>query len=1328
MVNPDVEITFGPNAQRTSEWYSLLRRIACDGSPGSWPTGTRHVEIIRRLGGGRSGGCVLLAEIHHNPSRSLCVIKIDQAHALRREWSAHKQHIAPLMAALFAPIIAATPNVVASAADLDELAAVVYSEASEFTGQSGDTVWTLGELVAAAAENATALLSTLDILERTLRGASGRLHEHYSIEPGKQPLRFLNPALGPSVRLRVDEDSAETIADDEVLRRTLTGLDGDLRPGDRIRLRHLAVDGEVLAGQEIQLAYEGTVRDSTAVSGTVLWSRGDERRTRLLDAVRPSEVTDKWWRVGDIVVADPFSALEWALTEPAGNRVYSRSHGDLNVGNVVVVGGQPCFIDYAHTTDRAPQQADHAWLEVSFLRDQFADMPFGDIVRVQRALAVSSRLLHLGTPADEARDRGRALLGDIGTVAFEVLFMVRKWAHYCYPHAVAGPEWWRDHLSHLLIAAHRTLKWTGAVQSEGKFRAMAAVASVATEWLADSSPFVHWKQEDRDHAIAELRPRLVAVHGTQPIQELLSRLQSDHDRFIDVLIEGEPPEFTPLRHTAVGMAERARTAVLTGGPRSGKSSVLHEVAYRTAKDATRIPVLSHAEDITSPLLNRDILHADAVHLFVDGLDDVADRDVAVTALRRLHQDHPDLPILVCARNGDDLPFSEIRLAGFDEDSIAAHLHRVAPASAVPVLLHTLLDDPLWTPLDIRRPRSLAILHRYIRAGELPASPSEAHERMLRYELGDAGFNRAIDLAGHLLDGGTAGPDDTLLNTSVFVRDAEGMRFAEASDHYFLAALGLRRQPVAELVSRIAVPAWDDAFRALLALPDTPLEVVQCVVHAVVDEDPVRAGHLLRAARARPSDLVSSFVTAQQEALRRDNDADGLAAFGCPRAVAEVVTDQEVDARVRLTGLTLLERLVNDARPGTEHRAARATLTNTVLAVLSRPAKPELLSHALDCVGRARLRGLELHAAAHLAPSQPWPVVRSAAEALRELGVALPEQARQNYHGAVRTRLDNVIGMLWNTTDLTAARSLSTERYALLATLAKHPSSLDVLLRHRFAFDLTGIASLLDQHIPVAARTDPASLLGQVRNGTPKQAIAAAHQLMRDSPAHASQLVAEVGDDPDLDRLLIASAAVDSSSADRAEEIFLGMLPRAEADRIEGLSALLVAIFRADRSRGVRLAWTAAREFITRNLPERLYWPWKVALARCRGDIDDLDLLLRTGDTDIAVEALGTWDVLGTGKPGPGTLSTEAQEVLWRARPGFDASPAEIDSWARAAAAVGLERAVPHLQLLGENAGDTSVTVSTSTGIEELPVAGVARSAAAHLTRSHQDSEDGRAMT
>jgi hypothetical protein len=1328
MVNP-VEIVFCPGVEETPEMYSLLGRIRCDGGPGSWPDGTRHVEIIRPLGGGRSGGSVWLAELRGDSTRSLCVIKIGHAHALTGEWAAYETLIAPLRSALFAPVIAATPDVVAGTADpddFDELAAVVYTEASDYTGQPGDAVRTLGELVADAESDPATLSEALSVLDRALRGVAEPLHRNHPVKETKKSLRSLNRTLGPSLALRVDGEPADGIVAEAVLRRTIGGFDEDLRVDDRIRMRDLAVDGEVLTGRGITLEYDGVLGASTSVSGKVLRSRGRDRRALLLDSVGPSEVTDQWWRVGDVVVADPFAALTEVLTQTVANRVYSRSHGDLNAGNVVVVGNQPCFIDYAHTTDHAPQQADHTWLEIAFLRDQFADVPFEEMVAVQRALAVSSRLLHLGTPADEARDRGRALLGDVRTVAFDVLFVVRKRAHDCYPHAAAGPEWWRDHLCHLLISAHRTLKWRGAVQSDAKLRVATAAASVATEWLTDSSPFALWGPADRDRAIAELRPRLVTAHGTASIQELLTRLQPDHDRFIDLLAGDEPAS---ARQTAVAIAERAKVAIVTGGPRSGKSSVLREVAYRVAASATRVPVLLHAGDLGSPLLNRDTLCVDAVHLFVDGLDTVPGRDAVVAELRRLHEDHPDLPILVGDRTADGLEFEEIRLAGFDEDALLAHLYRNAPASAVPGLSHTLLDDPLWTSLDLRRPRSIAILDEYIRAGELPSSPADAQERMLRHELGDGGFDQAVDLAAHLLDGGSTGVVDTLVNTTVFVRDGAVMRFAEPADLHLLAARALRGRPVAELVARATTPAWDGAFRVLLALPDTPGEVVRGIIDAIVEDDPVRVGHLLRAARERPPDLVSAFVTAQQDALRQCDDPNGLAAFGCPRAVAEVVLDKETDATTRLTALRLLGRLVDDARPGAEHRTARAALTDAVHAVLSGPTHPELITHALDVVACSRLRGLELHVAEHLAPPRSWPVIRSAAAALRELGVVLTEQARQHHHDAARAQLAVVIDSLWHTTDLATARLLRKERYGLAATLVEHPSSMDVLLRQRFAFDLTGVADLIDQCAPATTVIDPAVLHARVRNGLPDQAIAAAHELLRDWPGDASRLMESVGGDPDPDRLLIAAAAVDATCLDHAEKIFREVLPRVGADRIEGLSALVVGIFQSDRGRGVRLAWTASRALTARDLPERLCWPWKAALARCRGGIDDIEILLRgnASEIDLAVDALGSWDVLGGGNPGPGKLSTDAEEALLGARPEVGDSPARIDTWGRAVAAVGLARAVPYLRLLAAGVGDASTTVSTSKGIEELRVADVVWDAVAHLTRTTQDTRGVQAM-
>ncbi|MEU6644573.1 hypothetical protein ABZ863_18740 [Saccharomonospora sp. NPDC046836] len=1320
-MNP-VEITFGPGVAESAEWYSLLRRVPCDGGPGSWPAGTSYVEMIRRLDGGRSGGVVLLAEIHHGPVNSLCVIKIDCAEVLVDEWAAHQNQIAPLTSALFAPVIAATPDVVAGRAEHDDLGAVVYSEASEYTGQAGDTVRTLGELVSEAEANPEVLPEALHVLEHALRGAMKPLYGDHELKDGKSSLRYLNKSLGPSLDLRVDDGPAETMAHDLVLRRTLGGFDEDLRTGDRIRLRDLSkVDG-LLSGDDFGITTGDTDHNGDFACGTVMRSRGRERRARLLDAIQPTEIADGWWQVGDVVVADPFIALETVLTDTVANRVLSRSHGDLNTTNVVVVGGHPCFIDYARTTRRAPQQADHTWLEVSFLRDQFAHLPFDLVVAVQRALAVSSMLLQLDVPADEARHHGRELLGAAPTIAFEVLFTVRKFAHQCYPHD-AGAEWWKDHLCHLLIAAHRTFKWTGEVQTPAKLRVAAAAASVATEWLTDGSPFTHWPQHKRDRTIDQLRGPYVKKHGSEVLRHVRTNLQSEHETFIDVSCEAN--EYLSGRRSAVAAAEQPMAAVLTGGARSGKTRVLDEAAHRTAVAGKRVPLLLNANDINSPLLTREALCFDALHLFVDGLDEAPDRAAAVAALGELRENHPGLPILVCSRSVDGLSsFDEVRLAGFDEEALRAHLYRTAPASTVPVLLHTLLDDPAWQALDLRRPRSLAILDEHLQTGELPSSPAAAHEAMLRGELAGSQFNEAVELAARRLDEDTAIADAASATTAPFT---------EPSDQHFLAALALRRLPVSEVAQRVNAPAWDAALRVLVSMPDAPDDVVRQVVAALVNVDPVRAGHLLRAAHSPPKVLLAAFVSTQQEALKR-NDPGGLAALGSPRAVAEVVVDRHAGTPPRLTGLVLLQQFVDKARPGAEHRRARTALTDVVGAVLGEPNPSELLVLALGCVVRFELRGLELHLADHLTERHPWQVVHAAAETLCGLGVRLTEPARQTYHRRARARLDEVVNALWRTADLAVARSLTHERHTLLRVLADHPSSVDVLLRHRFALDVVGADALLDRWLPHDAEEEPSSLFGQITDGDPAAVVAAAHRLLKEWN-QAERLLALVGDDPDLIRLLVAAAAVmvakpvNRSNTDRAEKLFLAVLPHVETDRLEGVSALLLAISRVDPARAARLASTAAKAFTERRFPARLYWPWKSVFSRCRGRIADIELMLCGSEQQaaLAVYALGSWDVPGTGRPGPGKLSAEAEEALWRARPEADAPALDIDSWARAVAAVGFPRALPHLRELLETVPDAPVEVGTDGGVEQHALRDVLRRALAHLEQSTQGSVADHAM-
>ncbi|MFD9966064.1 hypothetical protein [Amycolatopsis sp. NPDC058986] len=1311
MLNHSVEVTFGPEAPGSPEIQWLVRRIPGSGV-GSWPATTDHVEVVRVLGGGRSGGTVLLADRYEARHRTRCVVKIDRTGDLHREWQAYQSHVKTLVSGLFAPVIAATSDVVTGTSP-NETGALVYGEAADYTGQPGDAVRTLGELVAAAHADSNRLPTALALLDRTLRGAAAALHRNHKLHPGVRSLRSLNPGLGPSLTLDLDDGAAPWHPDDVVLRRTLGGLDTDLQPGDRVELRGLTQDGAFLGGQDIKIGYRGELGEPGVVRGTVLTTRGAERRRLVLDSVCPDEVAGDGWHVGADVFADPFAGLPQVLTEDSADRVYSAAHGDLNVGNVVVVGDHPCFIDYAHTTGEAPQQGDYAWLEISFLRDVFADAALPHLLKVQRALAVASNLLQRGATTDEARDLGLDLLTGAGTTEFEVLFAIRARAHGCYPHDDAGPEWVHDHRSHLLLAGHRSLKWSGAVQSPAKVRAVVAAAAVATEWLTEPSPFAHWPTADRERAVAGLRPRIVSALGSHRDQ-VLAGYRRDHETFIDLLVEDASTPDTP--RNAVDAVLRTTVSVLTGGLGSGKTSLLREIAHRTAAGGHRIPVLLAAGNLGSPLLTAETLSTAAVLLLVDDLDDAPDRPAAVAELQRIHTAHPHLPIVVAGREDHGLPFPEFRLKEFDEAAIGAFLYRHAPPEAVPVLLHSLLDDPVWAPLDLRRPRSLAMLLGHIRSGALPARPHSLHERRLRKELGDDGFAAATRIAAGLLDGGVAEQDACHAAMSFFRRDGDsGSRLADRSDRDFLAAYALQSRPGTEQVSKAARPVWHHALCLFAGLPTTSPEIVRRIIGELSGE-PVRAGELLRAAHYAPAELVAHFVQTQQELLRAELRPEGLQAFGDPEALAEVVRDRAARPDARATALATLEWLTDRARPGFEHRSARAALTDSTLAVLAGPADPALRLAALRAVCRFRLRGLELHIAAQLSEPDSWEVVRRAAEALRELGVALPEPERAAYHNAVEHRLNAVVEELGATTDVGHARHLRHERLYLLETLAPHPSAKEILLRHRFAFDVSGVAALLDPHVPGTAVPDPDTWLGQIGHGSPAEAAEAAHRLLRDAPGRSSEILPAVAGNAQNHHLMIAAAVVNEENIEDAERLFSAVLDAPGSPPFEGMSALVVALFRTDRARGVRLAWTATRSFAARELPERLRWPWKLALARCRGGLADLDRLLRGDETDVVlgIEALASWDVLDSGKAGPGDLPAPAQAALWAARPQRGAPPREIDSWARAVVTARMRTAVPHLRELAAAAGDTALTLSSNAGTVERPLSEILRAAIAEL--------------
>lgn len=1394
------EVTFadiGLDARQEAIVRSGLRRIPFDTRSGAWPSRVDHIEVVRVLSGGQSGALVLEVVLHRGNLGLLAIAKVGPSGELADEWQAYHEVIRRVRTAMFAPIVAATPDVVEPAEGSGGSGAVVYDHAARFAGRRNVPVRTLEEIVRSAFDGSSAALDdALAAIELLFGGTADVLYHRFGVTDFRATLRSANPTLGPNITIMVDDgdhdgvprpDAYPLLPDDEVLQRTVgTAGSTQLADGDDIALEHLhpkAIKKSVLLADgdpivvAIQAADPGVLsalsgRTDIQVHGRVLTTRGAEHRSRMLGALTeagPVRTGDDWALPG-VTVADPFRVLFDVLTEPVVHRVTSAIHGDLNPRNALLVDNQPCLIDYSHTVCDGPQQADFCWLELGLLRDVFAGMDFPELVAVQRWLALASRVLHVRPDAADA------CVGLVERQAPELAVMFRVLLHIrgqgLLVHPAAGQPWHRAYLEQLLLAAHRTMKWQQAKPEQ--IRAAVAAASAATEQLDADNPFRHWNTDDvtaavrtivpllpldsdaaaqllhelatappvldaaTDAVLAAARQRLVRVRSAERARELVVELGERHDDYVDLVATTPDAEIDAIDGV---LAQSCVT--LCGAPRSGKSTVLREIAYRLAAEILapsttpeiRVPVPVDAADILAAIGSPDAMFAGtgladcpaaaftlgAPYLLVDNVDrlDPAGQRSVLAYLEQLAARHPKLRMVVCRREPDEPLGRVLRLRELDLAGMRMFLRRALARerlrdSDIERLLRALLEEPEWQRLRPERPGMLAVIAHHVRRFGLPElrTPGSviAEELLGGSQIAGELAYVCERVATWLLDERVEeiplalvpwparhDPDELLRHLvahDLVQRAQDRISFVDGIYRDYFAARALQRNPAVTAVDRIRYPNWHSAIRIFVTMPGAT--TLAELVSRAWSVAPVLAGHLISDGRIADADLIGSFVAAQCAVLA-DDAADQDDLDEAAQALAAALHWPELRSVATETGHPVAARIAALRTMAAVHWRATATryrctreLGLAVARLLEAPCPEALRAVALDVIASNALRGLELHVGECVTATGPWPVVDGAIATLHELGTSVPARltAIRQESGLLRLRvLDQELSGL---TVISEARELRRQRIELLVSLSG-PDAVAALLVRRFDFQTEpSMVTRLDELISdghaggiLTGDVTPDEWVRLVVTGTPIDAAAAAHRLLRDAPAHAVRALAAIDADAPPHRLLIAAGiadAVGGAALDHAARLFGELSPVVDDRRMAAFAALLCAIYDGRRVVGMRLAWTTADVFTERDLAVRHRWEWTAALTRCRGGVAELTSLL-ADDDPLALAVLASWDFPRRCQTGRHLRFAEAirQRVLDRV-PDAGAGP-ECGRWALAAATMDLVEAVPLLSAM-----------------------------------------------
>lgn len=1278
-----------------------------------WCGPVESIGIRRVIGGGRSGCLVLDVVLRAGSERRQRVVKIGPPVEMAAEFANFRRFLGDYPAAVCAPIQEVTDGARDGAGEpASETEAVVYAHVADYAGRSEVPAVTLEDVVMAAFVGEEGELDRAQGLIAALFDAMATPFHNRQVVRAERSLRDLNPTLGPDLVVESGVVTAQLSYPEDVFQASLG--DGSFPPGAPIRLAdpaHSAV--------RVVLRPPG----DGPIAGVVTSSRFAERRARFDAAFKAVE------RAADVVVADgvrtadPARGLRPVLTDPRLGRVRGVVHGDLNARNVMCVDGRPVLIDFARTTDDQPIFADAAWLEISLVRDAFAELSYSELVRVQRLLALAARLLQ-----PDVDDRLAELLGGRPKTAFRILAKIRSSAARSHPREVVA---WRDYLAQVHFAAYRTAKWDGEVQTAAKLRAVHAAAAVATEWLADDDPFANWTDPgevlecvagfadasdpesvdvvaglmaaaDRtvhpagELKLRELSDRYVIRHFSAEAREVVIDLSREHDDFL-----------------AAVPKEQSEPLVLVGGAGSGKTRILREVAYRAAMDIARpeagaaglrFPRLVDArrllaEGIEGLGLPREALVLGVVRLLVDGVDDVpfAERERLFRYVAALHERFPRIAVVMASRDRDQADRAGLRTRQVDPwpaESAIRFITGSGTRRPIPDTDFSNLHREL-VALGGATPGMLAMYVDVVRRQRRTVPLAEVYHEYFLARLGGLDPTGLVEAAEVSVDsGGPAPPPEAIeefLARGVLRREGGKVLFNHGIERDFFAAMALTLASQEQVCERARRFAWRPVTLLAARLPEVSDGVVTAVVRTVASADPEFAARLLRLRPSLP--CCSEFVSAQSAILGDPEQGrfatlravESLKGVGTPDALRELkrrLTDESMPSTLLIPSLEAITR-----RPPSQPDAAGVPqdwLRDLLGRLLDAGRPPELLREVMRVTDFRAVRGLELVLAELVTAADPG-VAQAADDELSSLGVVLPGTLRAERPRLIATRLSEVerlLPTLWKDEEIRAARA---ERLMQLRRLDDPAYWLPRLysygIRHEVADRLEG--QLGD---PVDLRA-----LRRLADLDVGDANALAHRILAEHPRLRDELVFAAGVGSPTPVLLIAAAAVKSEAAvEYAAKLVARLAEEVTGERVEGLAALAHAVAQADTARGFQVSRSAARRLRERAIPERLHWPWTTMLAFTRPGPRELDALLADGEID-AVAELAIWCTALDGAPGePVRLGEPARRFLLADR------SEEPVVRALALAAAGLTEGLPEIaELLSDRSlGATWSTISS----------------------------------